>query len=88
MKLSKTERGFELVTFMDGYGALCQLQQSSAIDPETPGAFDRPGFSYVWLGKADSGRMHLSREQVIALTARLEQWLASGSLRLEGDPDV
>ena len=52
MKLFKTERGFEIVTFRDAHGEECSLQCSSAIG-NYPDAMEQPGTSFVWLGRDD-----------------------------------
>lgn len=46
---TKTQRGFELITFKDAYGHKCSLQQSSAVGP-TVEERNNPGTSCVWLG--------------------------------------
>lgn len=45
----RTNRGFQRVDFADRYNVACSLQQSSLIGDEE-GAFDRPGFTAIWLG--------------------------------------
>lgn len=87
MKHRLTERGFEIVEFVDANSKPSSLQQSSAIDLDTPGALDHPGVSKLWLGRADN-RMHLSREQVRELVVRMDVWLDTGSLRLTEDAIV
>lgn len=78
--LGHTSRGFELIEFMDHYGAKCSLQQSSLA------IYQKPGTSAIWLGceeeKRDpasgapiGARMHLNREQVCALIEHLRSWL-------------
>jgi hypothetical protein len=85
MKVKKTDRGFEVCTWMDQVGQPCELQQSSAIDGRLSGedfscAALRPGSSLIWLGRPGIGnRMHLSRSQVIDLMNRLDAWLTTGS---------
>lgn len=78
-KLGKTEHGFEIVNFDDANGQSCSLQQSSAIG-DSSDAVERPGMSFVWLGR-DELRMHLNPEQVSGLIARLERWVATGSIK-------
>lgn len=87
MKVEKTPRGFEVATWTDKGGRVCQLQQSSAIDgngPEGEAAerWNNPGTSFVWLGVAGLGldtRMHLDRSQVVELVNRLDAWLKNGT---------
>ncbi len=88
MKDTKTGRGFELVEFIDRYGAACSLQQSSAAD------YIIPGSSFLWLGRDKNAephpvtkeelppRMHLNRDQVQELVTRMQTWLLTGSIRL------
>lgn len=82
MKVEKTGRGFEIVTFSDCGGNICSLQQSSMVG-NAPDAWDRPGTSAVWLGCNHAReRMHLNREMVAALIPHLQAWLQTGSLSL------
>jgi hypothetical protein len=46
--VGRTQRGFELVPFMDHSGTKCSLQASSVAERETPGT------SAVWLGCEDA----------------------------------
>lgn len=71
--VSKTERGFEVLSFYDANQKACTLQQSSAMDNSERGG-DTPGSSYVWLG-VGSDRMHLHRDQVTELVYRLKNWI-------------
>lgn len=83
MRVTKTDRGFEVGTWTDKSGSACEVQQSSAIDGNDEAAFSRsPGSSFVWLGKAEQGlctRMHLDRAMVTELVNRLDAWLKTGS---------
>ena len=72
MRVERTERGFELVAFIDRYGKQCSLQQSSLAEYESPGS------SAVWLG-IDDHRMHLDEQLVGELLPLLERWLETGS---------
>ena len=72
-----TNRGFEIVTFDDRAGLACSLQESSAIGDQE-GAYENPGSSFVWLGPGDN-RMHLDRQMVAGLIARLRSWLNEGT---------
>ena len=75
-KVTRTERGFELIEFEDRYQIPCSLQASSLDD------YPKPGTSAVWLGVDDGHRgfrMHLDRERVRQLIWHLQQWLHHGS---------
>jgi len=64
---TKTERGFEVIRFVDLYHNECSLQQSSLATE-----------SAIWFG-VDDNRMHLSRDQLIEVLPYLVQWLISDS---------
>ncbi len=68
----RTDRGFQIINFIDRYGHTCTLQQSSLAD------FTMPGSSAVWLG-IGKDRMHIDYEQVKLLCKTLETWIQSGS---------
>ena len=88
-KVTKTERGFEIIKFKDRYDTPCSLQQSSLADREPSGA------SAIWLGVerqdrrlkrkhdsmflANATRMHIDLKQAKALVAVLEMWTECGS---------
>lgn len=72
MKIKKTERGFELISFKDFYGAECSLQQSSLA------LYNRPGSSAIWFGQGDA-RMHISRELMEELLPHLQNWVKDGT---------
>ena len=91
LKVVRTQRGFEVISFVDAYGKLCSLQQSSAIDGTEEGLAN-PGSSFVWLGvdvlatavagvdpTVGKSRMHLSRDQVSQLIGYLQKWCDTGS---------
>ena len=86
MKVTRTERGFEVVEhpmYPPGPEPERQkrvAQQSSAIG-DYPDAFDRPGSSCLWVGE----HHHLNRAEVAALVGHLRAWLDSGSLVLPTD---
>ena len=67
MKVGKTIRGFEVITFEDTYKVSCSLQESSCVSPR------------VWLGTDASDRMHLSPSQVKKIIKHLQAWLDTGS---------
>lgn len=73
--VEKTERGFQIVRFLDRYDCECHLQQSSVCDAEY---MDRPGWSAIWIGRGNE-RAHLSREQVKWVVDYLKKWLETGS---------
>jgi hypothetical protein len=79
MRIERTERGFEVINFVDRYGADCSLQQSSAmIDFETPGA------SAIWFGTS-ADRMHLDFALLRQLLPHLQAWTETGSFTLDDD---
>jgi hypothetical protein len=80
MEVKRTQRGFELIEFLDRNSQPCSLQQSSAADYETPGS------SAVWLGLGDH-RMHLSLDHVSELVIYLQRWLDDGSFQIVDEPD-
>ena len=95
MKVTHTDRGFELVRFIDLYGAKCSLQQSSLATQDA-----------IWLGTDDADpkflvegkgwvdypiskdvmfntRMHLSVDDLKDLLYHLHIWLNTGSFKLQ-----
>lgn len=84
MEVKTTERGFELIEFIDHNGVECSLQQSSMTDLEHDA-----GATAIWLGCDKntvphmghdmSPRMHLGRERVVELVTHLQAWLETGS---------
>ena len=87
MKPTRTSRGFEMIVFRDANGNECSLQQSSAVG-DYPDAINRPGTSFIWLGRdGDLGnnRMHLSWELVSELLPHMKSWLDTGSLVIDHD---
>jgi hypothetical protein len=92
-EVEKTERGFEIVNFVDIYNNRCSLQQSSVIreadenDNFAPDPFENPGSSAVWLGITDQpSRMHLNRRQVQGLIQHLAAWLTRGTFEIDARP--
>lgn len=71
MKVEHTARGFEIINFVDKYGAPCTLQQSSLA------SFGPPGSSAIWFG-TDKDRMHIDREQLEELLPHLKRWAKTG----------
>ena len=71
MKISKTERGFEVISFFDRNQQLCSLQQSSLADYEPPGS------SAIWFGIEDR-RMHIDLEHMKELLPHLKRWVKKG----------
>ena len=93
-KVRKTPRGFKRIDFIDRYDVKCSLQQSSLATEDAiwlgPNDADPrvlvkgDGWKPVPM-PADyhaNTRMHLNRDQVIALVAHLNAWLKSGSFKL------
>lgn len=72
--LEHTDRGFEIILFLDRYNASCSLQQSSLATEAA-----------IWLGvnqpaqQVGDCRMHLTRPHVHALVATLQRWLETES---------
>jgi len=80
MQFSRTERGFGVLEhegYPPGKGLLRLAQHSSAIGPY-PDSFDRPGTSYLWIGRDH----HLDREEVAELIRHLSAWVETGTLEL------
>lgn len=65
---SKTNNGFDFVSFKDDYGNQCSLQESSLATEDA-----------VWLG-VDDFRMHLTRKQVKVLFKYLKRFKKTGQL--------
>ena len=87
--VAKTQRGFELIMFVDRYETPCSLQQSSIFDDAHA---EQPGATAIWLGvdrqtsardgmfdAANQTRMHIDLKQAKALVAVLETWIKCGS---------
>lgn len=77
LKVTRTERGFEIGTFVDDYGQACSLQQSSNAERDC-----------LWLG-CDEGqhiegrclaRMHLTTDHARMLIKHMRAWLTTGSI--------
>lgn len=84
MKNTKSMRGFQVVeheVYPPNGSSDRLVQQSSAIG-EYDDAFDRPGSSFLWIGK----KHHLNREQVGELVERLQEWLRTGMLYTDRAP--
>ena len=79
MKLVKSGRGFQILehtTYANEPIPDARLiQQSSAIG-DYEDSFDKPGSSYLWIGKDH----HLNREEVKQLVSHMEYWLKHGNL--------
>lgn len=74
MHIKKTSRGFDLIEFVDHYGAACSLQKSSLATEDC-----------IWLG-TNTNRMHLTQEQVSQLLPELQSFVETGELG-SGYPD-
>jgi hypothetical protein len=73
-----TERGFDLMTH-DVYppdGTEARVVQTSSAVGEYDDSLDRPGSSFLWVGKDH----HLNREEVAQLRDALTRWLETGRL--------
>jgi len=71
MRITKTERGFEIIHFFDRNSQICSLQQSSLADYEPPGG------SAIWFGRVEN-RMHIDLEQMKDLLPHLKRWVKKG----------
>ncbi len=85
-RMSRTERGFSVMEFIDRYDQKCSLQKSSLASEDA-----------IWLGVSNSGpqmpgpkgqynedvndRMHLTQEMVKKLLPHLERFAETGELR-------
>src|SRR3972149_8142904 len=72
MKITHTNRGFELIEFIDRYSEPCSLQQSSLAEYEPPGS------SAIWFG-THKDRMHLTAKQLKKIMPHLQSWIDTGS---------
>jgi hypothetical protein len=79
-----TARGFELIEFVDIYGAECSLQASSLATEDALwlGCDNDAGLHHVTKERM-SPRMHLNKDQVKALVRHLRSWLRTGSFGKE-----
>ena len=77
MEKLNTQRGFVLVRH-PAYpnGEPSRLVQESSAVGEYHDAMDKPGSSFLWIGKEH----HLNREEVAELIHHLTWWLKSGRL--------
>lgn len=80
MEMKPTQRGFLHGPFVDSYGSVCSIQQSSnASEP------------HIWLGVdrafngQDGTRMHLTRPMVAQLLPLLQHFVATGDLPHEAE---
>lgn len=89
----RTSRGFLTARSVvrEELGEIVELQASSAIDENLPGAFENPGTSYLWLRAQDKhtqpnsleqsreASVHLSRQQARELALLLMKWSETGA---------
>lgn len=75
MHIKKTSRGFDLIEFVDHYGAECSLQKSSLATEDC-----------IWLG-TNTNRMHLTQEQLSQLLPHLQSFVETGDLSINPDED-
>ena len=83
MRVTQTQRGFQAVVHevyppKEPPQEERVVQQSSAIG-EYDDSLDKPGSSYLWVGKDH----HLNREEVAQLVKHLQHWLKTGQLIIE-----
>ena len=89
MELRRTDRGFERLEHTkypdDGDNTAQEriVQASSAVNDSYDDSFERPGTSYLWVGRDH----HLNREQVAELIERLQAWLTTGSMAVATDAE-
>ncbi|MCA3269227.1 MAG: hypothetical protein ACK5XX_05330 [Holosporales bacterium] len=71
MNIEKTERGFDIIEFLDRYGNGCSLQKSSLATEDC-----------IWLGvdTEPPARMHLTQGQVKALLPYLQRFVDTGEI--------
>jgi hypothetical protein len=70
MKITKTERGFDLIEFKDRCGDHCSIQKSSAASGER-----------IWMGLHNSpARIYLTQKMVKDLLPYLTNFAATGEL--------
>ncbi len=74
--VTRTNRGFELIEFLDCYDDKGSLQASSLA------VYVKPGTSAIWLGR-EGHRLHLHRDQVEALIKHLRSWLKNDTFNYE-----
>lgn len=78
MKYKKTDRGFGAVThpsYANEPEEVRLVQESSAVGDYVD-SLDRPGSSFLWVGRDH----HLNREEAAELVTYLNSWLATGRL--------
>lgn len=91
MEINKTERGFDITTFVDRYGIKCSLQKSSiatedciwfGVDDTDPQIMGENGWEKYHIPKEVllSSRMHLTQEMVIELLPTLQKFAETGEL--------
>ena len=91
IKIDKTQRGFQVITFTDLYGAECSLQRSSlatddaiwfGVDDAAPKILGKNGWEEYPLPEEIllTTRMHLNREQVETLILYLQHFVLLGEL--------
>ena len=81
MDLKKSDRGFEYMlhyTYLPENREHDRLASQSSAFGDYEDSFQRPGSSYLWVGKYH----HLNREQVREFASRLLAWCETGSLNL------
>lgn len=60
------------------------MLESSAIDPDLEGSFNKPGSSYLWIGDD----FHLNRAQVRQFIICLEYWMKNKRLPTADEVDT
>lgn len=79
-----TGRGFEYIEIpsYDKKGEKVGLVQASSAIGNYDDSMGWPGSSYLWIGEG-TNRPHLDREDVAGLVRHLQNWLETGSLKIE-----
>lgn len=79
MKVTATEKGFRVLSHLpyseESDEEIRLVQESSAVG-NYDDSMDRPGSSFLWIGKDH----HLNREEVAELIEHMRQWLDTGQL--------
>jgi hypothetical protein len=82
MQLTTTGRGFEKVEHQRyATGEPTSLVQQSSCIGDYEDSWERPGSSYLWIGK----EIHLNRDEVREFVQYLNNWLDTGSLKGKKD---
>lgn len=67
---------------VDGKGSCDRVLQESSVIGDYPDSWDKPGSSFLRVGEWH----HFNREQVAELIGRMQHWLNTGRLAVDGEP--